>query len=204
MFEHALSLVRYLMDRILTVTRPKVFQIEFNVRFPPPVHFNIDFPNSYTFRGDHYCRKFGSSLSFLDKIVAKKHGYVGIYGEVNDVWFIDRKYLHVFGRPPATTAQLYCANTLATDEAWIDDFSFFFGEPNKDRAALASVLGDAKRAVEQITAWMETIPDDARCSSGPHWAFGVTVPDTAAADVAAAAAASGGGVCDGPGRGREG
>ena len=164
----------YLMDRVLEVTRPKLFQIEYNVRFPPPVSFNTDYPNQYTFKGDYSCRKFGTSLEFLNVIVGKKHGYVPIYGEVNDVWFVDRQYLHVFGQPPNTT-DLYRSSTLTED--WIDKLDFFFGRPNLDRAELATVLGDAVQAVKVISNWMLETPDEDVCHPGNEWAFGVTIPD---------------------------
>jgi hypothetical protein len=163
----------YLMDRVLSVARPKLFLVEYNVRFPPPVHFTIDFPNTYTFRGDYHCRKFGTSLEYLDKMVGRKHGYVAIYGEVNDVWFVDRQYLHAFGRPPST-AELYCDGTL--HEAWIDAMAFFFAPPNKDRNELALVLGDAAQAAKAISTWMINTPDERRCNPGVEWAFGITVP----------------------------
>ena len=43
----------FLTELIINEVRPKALLVEFNVRFPPPVLFSLDFPNTYTFAYKH-------------------------------------------------------------------------------------------------------------------------------------------------------
>ena len=101
--------------------------------------FSIDHPNTYTFAhydgGDYACRKFGVSLDFLDRVVARPNGYVALFTNVNDVWFVANEVVQAFGAPDET-AQLYREGT--TKASWVDALDFFFGLPNLQRTVLHS------------------------------------------------------------------
>ena len=61
------------------------------------------------FGKDH--AQFGTSLEFFDRMVARKHGYVAIYGEVNDVWFVDRQYVNMVMMVPY---HMYTVHTVSS------------------------------------------------------------------------------------------
>src|SRR6185437_4905735 len=62
----------YLVENLLeNGFRPKLFIIEYNAKFPPPVRWQIDYDATHEYRGDDY---FGASLcSFVD--VFSRYGF---------------------------------------------------------------------------------------------------------------------------------
>lgn len=62
----------YLAERLLERgLKPKLFIIEYNAKFPPPLRWQMDYDARHTWKGDDY---FGASLASLDGVFSR-HGF---------------------------------------------------------------------------------------------------------------------------------
>jgi hypothetical protein len=86
--------------------KPKVFIVEYNAKFPPPVEFIIDYNPNQTWRGDDY---FGASLKSFD-LLFRQYNYNLICCNAAtgaNAFFVQREYLEKFPEVPKTLEQIY-------------------------------------------------------------------------------------------------
>ncbi|OBH92838.1 hypothetical protein [Mycobacterium sp. E2733] len=97
----------YLVEKLLADgIRPKLFIVEYNGKFPPPVKFQIDYDPDHVWQSDDY---FGASLS----------SYAALFGRFDyrlvccnshsgsDAFFIDSALSEHFADVPTDIAQIY-------------------------------------------------------------------------------------------------
>jgi hypothetical protein len=59
----------YFVEKLLQEgVRPKLFIVEYNAKFPPPIEFQIDYDRGHTWAHDDY---FGASLSSFDRLFSR-------------------------------------------------------------------------------------------------------------------------------------
>jgi hypothetical protein len=97
----------YLVENILkSGIRPKLFIVEYNAKFPPPVRFQIEYDPQHKWLGDDY---FGASLSSFQDLFAR-HGYQLVCCNSHtgsNAFFIDQQFLNYFHDVPKDVAGLY-------------------------------------------------------------------------------------------------
>jgi len=86
----------YFVEKILSFgMRPKLFIVEYNAKFPPPIEFQITYDSHHIWKGDDY---FGASLSSFDKLFTK-HNYQLVCCNLftgTNAFFMDREFSDKF------------------------------------------------------------------------------------------------------------
>lgn len=113
---------------------PKIFIIEYNAKFPPPILFQIDYEEDFVWRRDDY---FGASLQSMQKCF-ENYGYTLIacnLGTGSNCFFVRNEYVEKFLDIPREIEQIYVPPKylLHTD----------FGHPASTKVVM-SVLGLVK------------------------------------------------------------
>lgn len=97
----------YVAEKILqNEIKPKLFIVEYNAKFPPPIRWKIKYDKTHHWNGDDY---FGASLaSFNDLFVG--HGYTLICCNFSgaNAFFIRNDLLHYFEDIPRDIHELFC------------------------------------------------------------------------------------------------
>lgn len=97
----------YLVEELLNNNfRPKLFIVEYNSKFPPPVEFRIAYDPQHTWKGDDY---YGASLTSFNRLLSKFsyrliccNSHTG-----SNAFFIDSRYSELFSDVPADVNQIY-------------------------------------------------------------------------------------------------
>lgn len=97
----------YIVEELLSNNiRPRLFIVEYNAKFPPPVRFQIRYNPRHTWKSDDY---FGASLASFHKLF-EKFGYrllcCNSHTGVN-AFFIDASYSECFSDVPTDINQIY-------------------------------------------------------------------------------------------------
>ena len=98
----------YVAEAILqNQTKPKLFIVEYNAKFPPPIRWMIEYDKDHHWGGDDY---FGASLSSFNDLFAK-HDYTLICCNCSGVnaFFIRNDFLHYFEDVPKDIGKLFFA-----------------------------------------------------------------------------------------------
>ncbi len=98
----------YLVDELLkNGLRPRLFMVEYNSKFPPPVRFQIAYDAGHKWGGDDY---FGASLAaFNDLFSDRGYRLVCCNSQTGaNAFFVDSKYSEFFADVPADLGQIYC------------------------------------------------------------------------------------------------
>ena len=102
----------YIVKKLLrSKLRPKVFIVEYNQKFPPPLRFCIPYDPNFSWTGDDF---FGASLcSMNDAFVAEGYRAVccNAWTGVN-AFFIEEKYFHLFPDTPEKIEDIYSSPCL--------------------------------------------------------------------------------------------
>ena len=97
--------VQELLDKGLL---PKIFIVEYNGKFPPPIKFQIEYDAKHQWMGDDY---FGASLSsFVD--LFSIHGYRLICCNAHtgsNAFFVKNEYISLFSEVPTDIEKVYVA-----------------------------------------------------------------------------------------------
>jgi hypothetical protein len=97
----------YFVEKLLANGfKPKLFIVEYNAKFPPPVKFQISYDPNHTWKGDDY---YGASLASFDKLF-NDFGYKLVccnsHTGVN-AFFVDAAYADFFSDVPGDINQIY-------------------------------------------------------------------------------------------------
>lgn len=97
----------YLVEKLLTMCfYPKLFIVEYNAKFPPPVKWKIDYNPTHIWQGDDY---YGASLSsFVD--LFEKHGYKLVCCNSHtgcNAFFVRTEYTDAFSDVPKDINDIY-------------------------------------------------------------------------------------------------
>jgi hypothetical protein len=86
--------------------RPKLFIVEYNAKFPPPIEFQIEYDPQHIWQADDY---FGASLGSFEKLFRRFHyrlvccnSHTG-----SSAFFIDAKYAELFLDVPLDIDKIY-------------------------------------------------------------------------------------------------
>lgn len=85
---------------------PKVFVVEYNAKFPPPIKFKIKYNDKHIWSGDDY---FGASLSSFTELFGQ-YGYTLICCNAHtgaNAFFIQNSYLHLFEDVPKDIGDIF-------------------------------------------------------------------------------------------------
>ncbi len=96
----------YFVDALLSAgASPKLFIVEYNAKFVPPILFTIDYDDDHQWKGDDY---FGASLSSYAELF-ERHGYFLACCNLTGVnaFFVHREYKRHFMDVPDEIGQLY-------------------------------------------------------------------------------------------------
>lgn len=98
----------YLVEKLLADgIRPKLFIVEYNGKFPPPVEFQIAYDPDHVWRSDDY---FGASLSSFASLFAR-FGYRLVCCNSHsgsDAFFVDAALSEHFADVPTDITEIYC------------------------------------------------------------------------------------------------
>jgi hypothetical protein len=96
----------YLVDNLLkNRINPKVFILEYNARFPPPVKFKIDYNPNHRWEGDDY---FGASLSTLEELLGLGgYSLVCCNSTGNNAFFVRNDFMKHFDDVPRGAQHLF-------------------------------------------------------------------------------------------------
>ena len=86
--------------------RPKLFIVEYNAKFPPPVKWKIEYEKDHKWKGDDY---FGASLSTYNDFF-EKNGYKLICCNAHtgaNAYFIKKEFINLFQDVPDEIDDLY-------------------------------------------------------------------------------------------------
>lgn len=97
----------YFVEQFLSAkVHPKLFIVEYNAKFPPPIKWKIDYDDTHQWQGDDY---FGASLcSFIDMF--EKFGYKLVCCNAStgcNAFFVRHDYHDLFSDVPTDIEQLY-------------------------------------------------------------------------------------------------
>jgi hypothetical protein len=99
----------YFVARLLeNAFRPKLFIVEYNAKFPPPVRFQVRYDPDLRWTGDDY---FGASLSSFVELFSK-HGYRLVCCNSHtgaNAFFIRSDYSDLFADVPTDISEIYVA-----------------------------------------------------------------------------------------------
>ena len=97
----------YFVERILSAAiLPKMFVVEYNAKFPPPVKFKIEYNDNHTWKGNDY---FGASLSSYTELF-EKYGYKLVCcnaGSGSNAFFVRYDFVHLFTDVPSDINDIY-------------------------------------------------------------------------------------------------
>lgn len=97
----------YFIEKILrSGFKPKLFIVEYNAKFPPPVKFQIQYDPGHQWLNDDY---FGASLSSFSELFSQ-YGYRLVCCNAHtgsNAFFIDEAYAECFSDIPKETGELY-------------------------------------------------------------------------------------------------
>jgi hypothetical protein len=86
---------------------PKIFIVEYNGRFIPPIKFRIDYDDDHHWIGDDY---FGASLTSFFELFHKHHYFLACCNITGTNAFFIRNEYHAFFRDvPTAIEQLYAS-----------------------------------------------------------------------------------------------
>jgi hypothetical protein len=97
----------YFIEKLLNNGfRPKLYIVEYNAKFPPPIEFSIRYDSQNIWKYDDY---FGASLSSFDKLFSKfNYRLVCCNSHTgSNAFFIDVAYAEFFADIPADINQIY-------------------------------------------------------------------------------------------------
>lgn len=86
--------------------RPKLFIVEYNAKFPPPIKWKIEYEKDHKWKGDDY---FGASLSTYNDFF-EKNGYKLICCNAHtgaNAYFIKKEFINLFQDVPDEIDDLY-------------------------------------------------------------------------------------------------
>ena len=97
----------YIVDNILSSNhKPKLFIVEYNAKFPPPIRFQVKYDIDFTWTHDDY---FGASLSsFVDQF--SQHGYRLVCCNAqsgSNAFFVRNDFAHLFSDVPDNVDDIY-------------------------------------------------------------------------------------------------
>lgn len=99
----------YLVEAILSRDiKPKIFVVEYNAKFPPPIEFQIDYDSGHVWRSDDY---FGASLSSFAKLF-ERFGYRLVCCNSStgaNAFFVKNELMDKFVDVPTDINELYVA-----------------------------------------------------------------------------------------------
>jgi hypothetical protein len=86
--------------------RPKLFIVEYNARFPPPIRFVIDYDDKHTWQSDDY---YGASLcSFIDLFARFGYALVCCNAQSGaNAFFVRQEFLGLFPEVPPDPRAIY-------------------------------------------------------------------------------------------------
>jgi hypothetical protein len=96
----------YLAERLLGRFSPKLFIVEYNAKFPPPIRWQIDYDPKHRWAGDDY---FGASLESF-RLLFEKHGYFLACCNAHtgaNAFFVKEEHRSAFADVPRDAAQLF-------------------------------------------------------------------------------------------------
>ena len=97
----------YFVEELLkSGINPKVFIIEYNAKFPPPIKFKIDYDEKHRWSDDDY---FGASLQSFDDLM-RSHQYSLVccnYLTGSNAFYIKNNYLEFFSDVPKNIKDIY-------------------------------------------------------------------------------------------------
>ena len=97
----------YLLDELLKNNfKPKLFIVEYNAKFPPPVKWKIDYNENHVWEEDDY---YGASLSSLNDLF-EQNDYQLICCNAHtgaNAFFIKKEYKHLFEDVPKKIEDIY-------------------------------------------------------------------------------------------------
>ena len=97
----------YFVDKLLTNNiKPKLFIVEYNAKFPPPIRFQIDYDPQHRWQRSDY---FGASLSSFDELF-RKFGYKLVCCNAHtgsNAFFVRIEFVDRFADVPADINQIY-------------------------------------------------------------------------------------------------
>jgi hypothetical protein len=98
----------YFVDALLSSgITPKIFIVEYNARFIPPIRFKIDYDDDHRWTGDDY---FGASLaSFHDLFQAHRYFLAGCNITGANAFFIQNEFRAAFNDIPTALEHLYAS-----------------------------------------------------------------------------------------------
>jgi hypothetical protein len=98
----------YFVEELLrSGATPKIFIVEYNARFIPPIRFQIDYDDDHRWIGDDY---FGASLASFHDLFQKHHYFLvccNITG--TNAFFVRDEYKSLFQDVPENIEQLYAS-----------------------------------------------------------------------------------------------
>jgi hypothetical protein len=100
--------IYFVKDLLCKGFLPKIFIVEYNGKFPPPIRFQIEYDPKHQWNRDDY---YGASLSsFVD--LFNVHGYSLICCNAHtgsNAFFVKNEYIHLFPEVPSDISMLYVA-----------------------------------------------------------------------------------------------
>ena len=97
----------YFVEKLLAKGfKPKLFIVEYNGKFPPPVKFQIEYDPKHVWKGDDY---YGASLASFDSLF-NDFGYKLVCCNSQtgvNAFFVDAAYLEFFSDVPTDINQIY-------------------------------------------------------------------------------------------------
>jgi len=97
----------YLVESLLSAQiRPKLFIVEYNAKFPPPIEFRISYDANHSWQNDDY---FGASLASFEKLF-NEHNYQLVCCNSHtgsNAFFVDRRYSPEFSDIPNNSNEIY-------------------------------------------------------------------------------------------------
>lgn len=98
----------YFVEKLLENYHPRLFIVEYNAKFLPPVRFKIEYNAQHRWAGDDY---FGASISSYDDLFSK-HDYQLVCCNAHDganAFFVRREYSDRFADVPKDIALIHSA-----------------------------------------------------------------------------------------------
>jgi len=98
--------IYFVRDLLKNAFLPKLFIVEYNAKFPPPVKFQIDYNPQHQWKGDDY---FGASLSSFVELF-EEFGYQLVCCNAHtggNAFFIKKEFMHLFTDVPADINDIY-------------------------------------------------------------------------------------------------
>ena len=98
--------VHFVDELLSNDVRPKLFIVEYNAKFPPPIEFQIAYDAGHTWQGDDY---FGASLATFAKLFTT-HGYRLVCCNSHsgaNAFFVDAQFASAFDDVPTDLSELF-------------------------------------------------------------------------------------------------